>query len=367
MSDKHISISFCIPLYNAEKYIEACILSIVNQNLDDYEIICVDDGSSDHSVQILSDLAEKYPAVTVLENESNKGVSFSRNEAIRTARGDFLWFVDSDDLIAPEAPALYLRTACENDSDAVFGNSFVFGGDDLPNLTQFGTDKVSNVEFTSPKQYYPTDQYGKISYGIWNGIFRRSSLMEHQCFFREELKLLEDVTFLFEFGMTGSKVTRIDHLGYYYRMHDDSTIHRDIVGKSRRYFEALKLCLPIFENYVRNCDKKYYDVANAHFTERKIAAAGFLIRIRDSSYVRKEIRWLKKTVIIRLNMMKEQRCTNARILKIVSSSMFSCRESLCSGFCIIYGYLNRSTDSAPYSQPLYGIVRYKNVSQSRSA
>ena len=293
MNNTHIGISFCIPVYNAEKYLEICIDSILNQDFDDYEIICVDDCSSDSSAQILTRLAQAHSNVTVLKNETNQGVSSSRNRAIRAAGGDYLWFVDADDILAPDTAALYLRTARANDADAVFGNCCWFLDDDVPKLTEFGSDEVTQADFTRPGCYYPKDQNGKMTYGLWSSIFRRSCLLENHLFFREDFGLLEDVLFYFEFGMKADKVTLIDHIGYYYRVNSSSTSHYDGVERNRRYFEANKRCLSVFRDYLQNCEEKYHDIVNAHLTERKECAAVYLFRVPDRQYVRSGLQWLK--------------------------------------------------------------------------
>lgn len=97
-------LSIIIPVYNAEKYLAECLNSCLNQDIphEDYEIICVNDGSRDGSAAILDHYASRYPNVRVV-HKVNAGVSEARNDGFALARGTYIWFVDNDDLIHPNA------------------------------------------------------------------------------------------------------------------------------------------------------------------------------------------------------------------------------------------------------------------------
>ncbi len=94
------TISVIVPVYKCEKYLEACVASILNQTFTDFEIILVDDGSPDNSGKICDDLAEKYDNITVLHQE-NQGQAAARNNGVKITRGEWLHFVDCDDSINP--------------------------------------------------------------------------------------------------------------------------------------------------------------------------------------------------------------------------------------------------------------------------
>ena len=93
-------LSIVVPVYNAELYLEECLHSLFTQDLPqaDYEVICVDDGSTDKSGFILKSFSEKHPNLTIITQE-NSGVATARNTGLSAARGDYIWFVDADDVI----------------------------------------------------------------------------------------------------------------------------------------------------------------------------------------------------------------------------------------------------------------------------
>ena len=95
---KNPVISVIVPCYNVGEYVENCLKSLLNQTFRDIEIICVNDGSTDSTPQILNSYAEKYPAIRVI-NQKNGGLSNARNTGIKEARGEYIAFVDSDDWV----------------------------------------------------------------------------------------------------------------------------------------------------------------------------------------------------------------------------------------------------------------------------
>ena len=89
-------VSVIVPVYNVEKYLKKCLDSLVNQTLKDIEIICVNDGSTDNSLQILQEYANTHPNIVIVDQE-NQGVSLARNNGIKKAKGGYIGFVDPDD------------------------------------------------------------------------------------------------------------------------------------------------------------------------------------------------------------------------------------------------------------------------------
>lgn len=98
---KKICVSIIMPVYNAEKYLETCLKSILNQNLKHIEVICVNDGSTDHSIDILKRYRSKDSRIKIVE-QTNKGAGAARNKGISYARGEYLLFLDADDVFSPE-------------------------------------------------------------------------------------------------------------------------------------------------------------------------------------------------------------------------------------------------------------------------
>lgn len=109
-------ISIIVPAYNEEKHIARCLDSILNQTFTDFEVICVDDGSTDNTFDILSKYAEKDTRILPYKNIKGKGVSSARNYGIELSKGEYIGFVDSDDFIQPQMYEFLYKAAVENNS-----------------------------------------------------------------------------------------------------------------------------------------------------------------------------------------------------------------------------------------------------------
>ena len=121
-------ISVIIPVYNVEKYINECIDSVLSQTFSDLELILIDDGSKDSSGEILDNYKEQDSRITVIHKE-NAGVSAARNDGIQASSGQYLYIMDSDDYLEPDALETLYGIAVETDADIVMGDHFTFTED----------------------------------------------------------------------------------------------------------------------------------------------------------------------------------------------------------------------------------------------
>ena len=112
-------VSVIIPVYNVEKYLADCLDSVVNQTLEDVEIICVNDGSTDSSANILERYSCEYNNITVIKQE-NQGLSCARNAGVLHARGEYIYFLDSDDRITANAMEEMYNLAHKDELDVLY-------------------------------------------------------------------------------------------------------------------------------------------------------------------------------------------------------------------------------------------------------
>ena len=186
--------SVIIPVYNVEKYIHRCLKSIISQNYDDLEIIVVDNGSTDSSGSVCDTYANEYSNISVYHIE-NHGVGSARNFGLSKARGEFIYFVDSDDYLVGNLFADFADKLVLDLDLAVFSyyNSFE---EDL-------TEKHRTEKSLPFKGNYDKDGFIKIFkelflsdmlYTVWNKIYRREFLLENNLSF-EQYELGEDVRF----------------------------------------------------------------------------------------------------------------------------------------------------------------------------
>lgn len=171
-------ISVIIPCYNAAVYLERCVRSLYEQTFADFEVIVVDDCSTDGSRELLEELSVDCPLRAVLSQE-NQGAAASRNQGIRLARGEFLFFMDADDYLDnPRALELLLACAEEEQADIVVGNYRRKTGDRVFPVVYHEFDRntdTSSVEFRFRGFY----SVGNLAY-VWAKLYRRSFLLENE-------------------------------------------------------------------------------------------------------------------------------------------------------------------------------------------
>ena len=120
-----IVISVIIPLYNVEDYIHVCLNSVLKQTYQDFEVICIDDASTDSTAEILDYFVQKDSRIRILKNESNKGPGFSRNEALKEAKGKYIIFLDGDDWLSLNALETVVEKAEKDNLDFVMFKNIV--------------------------------------------------------------------------------------------------------------------------------------------------------------------------------------------------------------------------------------------------
>lgn len=176
---KKVLVSYVIPVYNTEKYIEKCVESILEQNYKNIEIILVDDGSSDNSPMLLDNLKLKDNRIVVI-HQKNGGVSKARNEGVKKSKGDYLCFIDSDDYIERDYTNYFLDLIMSNDYDmAVNYNCFNY-----KNLNQVKKEKTDIISSEKVMEYIYTD---KINVAVWNKIYKRDFIIKNNISFDENI------------------------------------------------------------------------------------------------------------------------------------------------------------------------------------
>lgn len=161
-------ISVIIPIYNVAKYLERCLDSVLAQTFREFEIICVNDGSTDNSLEILQQYAKKDERIKIITQE-NKGLSEARNVALDVAKGEFIAFADSDDYYAPNFLELLLKTQKDTSVDIV--------GCDFQKIYK-STDSLRPASQVYPKVYTDAlkvllhkDNF--IHFNVWNKLYKR--------------------------------------------------------------------------------------------------------------------------------------------------------------------------------------------------
>lgn len=182
-------ISVIIPAYNVEKYIGKCLETLVNQTLEEIEIIVVNDGSVDHTIQEIKKIQKKYPTKIVLIDQKNKGVSIARNIGIEKATGEYIGFIDSDDYVEFDMYEKMYQKAKEKDFDMVTCDVMIH----YPDHDVYRTSGIDHdcYDLKQEKQ-----NIVNVYAVIWNKIYKRKLLLDTKITFKKDV-WYEDILYLY--------------------------------------------------------------------------------------------------------------------------------------------------------------------------
>ena len=234
-------VSIIVPIYNAEQYLRRCVDSILNQEYTDFELLLVNDGSTDASGDICEEYGDRDSRVIVIQKE-NTGVSDSRNRALDRARGKYLQFLDSDDWITPDATRLFVRAAEEYGCDMVISDFYRVVGERLSPKGDIEEEGVlTREEFAAHMMENPADFY----YGVlWNKLYRRDIVEEHNLRMDTDINWCEDFMFNLEY-IRYAKVFYALHAPIYYYVKRKGSLASQGINISK----TVKMKLNVFEYY----------------------------------------------------------------------------------------------------------------------
>lgn len=201
-------ISIIIPVYNAEKTIHRCVVSILNQSFSNFELYLINDGSKDNSLSIIKEYEKKYSNIIAID-KPNEGASLTRNLGLSLAKGDFIVFIDSDDFIDEDYLKHFYEAMTDSQVDIVVGG-----------YKQVDDDK----ELLRLDLKYPEDSWTPyLVMAPWAKMFRKSFLDEHNLIFMDYT--MEDLHFNTVAYSKASKIKVIANTGYNNYINTESVTH----------------------------------------------------------------------------------------------------------------------------------------------
>ena len=286
-------ISVIVPVYNAEKYLDRCVESIINQTFKDFELILVDDGSTDDSGVLSDKLATKDKRIKVFHKE-NGGVSSARNIGLDNALGKYVAFCDPDDFIHPQMYEILYKFAKDNDAECVVCNFESFS--DFNNIKVQDITLENKYECFSGKQAYEyirlSDKRNMLGC-VWNKLFLKSSI--HNLRFNTSLSYGEDLCFVLTFLSTiESMIVLNDLFLYYYFIRSDSVMR---TLDSKKYLELYFALIKTYEIAERNMGLEI----NSYFGRERILVDTFL-NVDGNDYIK--LKSIAKKNIIKVLLAK---------------------------------------------------------------
>ena len=244
-----IKLSFVIPVYNVERYLEQCLDSLLNKATDEVEVVMVDDGSKDRSPQICDEYCSRYRNARVV-HIPNGGNSAARNLGVEMARGEYICFVDSDDFIAEDAVPKILKWMETGHADVCFLQAtkyFPDGrtvelGEGMKGEALRGKTREEALAFMATCPKYPG--------GPWAKLLRREFLLENGIRFPGDRRLCEDLFYTLDIYTAAEAFDALAFPYYYYRQNVAGSITSNVTP--RYYFDKARFVTYVADTFSKD-------------------------------------------------------------------------------------------------------------------
>ena len=233
----NIKLSVIVPCYNVAQYLEGFFACLDKQwgEHDHYEVVFVNDGSTDSTPSLLAEYVAADTRHRVLINQANQGVSGARNAGIQVARGEWIAFADPDDLLADGGYALLMSKWLDDSIDMLSFKTLRVKENESLDLSQSLSGNVIWEGCTHKK-------FDILLPSVWNCVYRKDMVEQYKIRFRVETSFAEDALFNADIFSKGIKIRMVDALIYFYVQHPQSICNTGDMAKLRKSIEGLIFC-----------------------------------------------------------------------------------------------------------------------------
>ncbi len=297
---EQLMISLIIPCYNTEKYIETCLNSVFKQDISEetYEVICVNDCSTDKTVEIIEKYKQNRTNLVLLHQSTNQKQGAARNVGLKHARGKYIWFIDSDDFIVENCLSKILKELADNQLEILQFNIDVT--DRLNYQSVLDVNLKSDTEVISGVNYLNIlmlTHWGR-TIEVWRKVFKKEFLLTHYLTFPEYVFGTEDLMFFYQTIVKCQRYKHVTQICYNYR-----TDNQDSVTNGEKAL-GLKLADKIIANVdVIKFFKEDKLIQDSKFVNTAIESYKWSLRI----YIRKIFKLEKSELDIFLRKIKKHK------------------------------------------------------------
>lgn len=280
-------LSVVVPVYNAEKYVSRCLDSLLVQGVEDYEIICVNDGSTDGTKKVLETYRNAYPQIVRIVDQENSGCPAARNAGIMAARGNVLTFCDADDYLIPNAYSYLLDNFWKDGIDVLHYDSIT-----LDAYVSKTWNEANDVEGKIVFEGDGLDFYKQgMLYFVWQNLYRKSFLINHGIQFRP-YALCDDTAFCLDVFMKNPYTVYVNSNVYRYTIVEGQLTRQRNEKSMRRIVESYLNLFRSLGQYA--CEIPGMKPVLLLYREQQMIPC--MSRILSSAYSRKEWSALKSAL-----------------------------------------------------------------------
>lgn len=286
-----VKVSVVIPVYNVENYLCECLDSVTNQTLTDIEIICVNDGSTDRSLEILNEYAAKDSRITVIDQE-NGGHAVATNRGMKLAQGEYLYLMDSDDMVDIHALEETVKVADEKKVDFVIFQAINYYMDTGEYMEQENYSMNELADFVGDSVFNwkdIRDYVWTITVTPWSKIYRRDFVEKNNCTFPEGL-VFDDNIFFWEVLFSAERITFYRKHLFTRRWHSASST----MAGNRNFMDGIDILELLWKTFQRfGTFEEYKDI----LYHRRVATAYWRMTVTKDEFKQEYFEKYKKSLL----------------------------------------------------------------------
>lgn len=297
MNETDPVISIIIPVYNAENYLQRCVESVLAQTYENYEILLINNGSTDGSLQLCRELARRDSRITVIDTDE-KGVSNARNVGLSRYKGSYFTFADADDWLEKDAFEKLILTIENSGADVVLCDYYMSEDQSKLVTTEMASEQI--ISGIQKENVIENSNTGFILPYVWRYFYRRTEETD-RIRFHKELSLAEDTLFNLEILVAAKSIYKVNQAFYHYIAHPTSVMN----SYKPNYIEQLEKQYEIKKDFaIKNNMEKYIDDLQRDYVVNMLAELVWNLRNYPSpvkaGVIRSELKKIAST-----QMMKE--------------------------------------------------------------
>ena len=265
-----MDLSIIVPVYNVEKYVRTCIESIYKQGLDEksFEVIIVNDGSTDHSMEMITDIIAAHQNIAVI-NQENQGLSDARNNGIKVAKGEYILMPDSDDILIENSLKPLLEKAMETKVDLVVADFLTMNDEEI--------DSFYNKEFKQPEPQFKKvvgeqiylELFNPRQCFVWRTLYRREFLVTENLTSYPGIRY-QDIPFTHECYLKANNCIRTNILLNIYRKWPGSSTNAYKFDNTKHFITAIALTWKLRQIEGLSSDLRYKLEENVYISFRSM-------------------------------------------------------------------------------------------------
>ncbi|OWT33403.1 hypothetical protein BGI41_02605 [Methanobrevibacter sp. 87.7] len=257
-------VSVIIPVYNASKYIEKTLKSLVSQSFKDFEIILVDDGSEDDSVNIINEFLLNYDFTFIVDSQEDKGVSSARNRGLELASGKYIIFLDDDDILNTNHIENLYNSLINNNADLSFTylSKINEEGKYLTDISSY--DSIKNLDLIDSDEFIKLELNMSIPFSFVELMYKKDILDKYSIRFNENINYGEDTEFALKSLVCSHNVAISHEFTYLYLQRDDSITSNAYLER----FDFINVLDNFAKYYMDYSENKSKEIVDLIYTKR---------------------------------------------------------------------------------------------------